>query len=545
MSRKPRVLIVDDLQEWREQLVEVLEGDGFIADSASSADQALKQLEEELFHVLVLDIRMKDADHTNADGIHMLSRLKDHHWNKAVKVIMLSAFGTKEQMRFAFKDHDVADFVAKDQFNNSSFLENVRQVLKEEMQINLALELEWEQAIGPEQVILHMEKYGASVGNDASLRQRMVAELDDLLCRLFYNAQGIVVRPLIPGHSGSGVLRVLPYYSSGGSGRPWVVKYGSLRAIMQEYQNFDTFVAPFIDGRRSTTVLGMRCAPHLAGIIYSQLGPSSEHVESLGHFYQRMDVSSIKEVIDCLFLQTCSPWYASPGLLRPYNLTNSYQRSLGYTPHELEHALTQLKSVRVKERLFFTRLGGNTRGFSNPLHFMGHATFIRPTYECFTHGDFNPDNILVDEARHTWLIDFQSTGSGHILRDIATLDAVIRFQLLTSDDATLDERLKMEEALCSINRFSQLEQLVTRFETENSKLRKAYELVIYLRTIARRQVERSANDLIDEYYIALAYIALGTLRYSALSDVQREHALLSASLLADYLEQADEDWPSS
>ncbi len=540
MSRLARVLIMDDLQQWQEQLVEVLRSNNFYADSAPTAEQVLKRLEEDFYHVLVLDIRMNDADHTNVAGIQLLSSLRERGWNDAVKVIMLSAYGTQEQMRISFKDYDVADFVSKDQFNNPNFLAIVQQVFEQEMQINLSLEIQWEQVTGPEQAILDLETHTASLKHNAALRKHLPDELEDLLCRLFFNAQGVVLKPFTPGHSGSGILRALPYYSPGGRGRQVIVKFGRAQAILQEHKNYSNYVVPYIGGGRSTTVLGMRSTPHLGAIIYSLLGAASEHVESLRQFYQHGSVSDIKEVIDRLFLHTCGPWYASTGPLLPQNLTTSYQRSLGYTAHELEHAVAQLKSVRVRERLFFTRLE-NGPGFTNPLYLTERTAFICSTYECFTHGDFNPDNIFVDEARYTWLIDFQSTGPGHILRDVATLDAVIRFQLLTSDDATLDERFRMEKALCSIDRFSQVEQLATRFQTENSKLKKAYELVIYLRTIARRQVERSANDRIDEYYIALAYIALGTLRYSTLTDVQREHALLSASLLADYLEQAEDE----
>ena len=538
MNRMPRVLIVDDLQKWQEQLVNILNRNGFYADSAPTADQALKRLEEELFHVLVLDIRMNDADHTNVDGIEMLTRLKERHWNDTVKVIMLSAYGTQEQMRTAFKDYDVADFVSKDHLNNPSFLDNVRQVFEQEMEINLSLEIQWEQVAGPEQVIPQPEGNGNAGKQGAAFRKRMAVELDDLLCRLFSNAQCIVVKPFIPGHSGSGVLRALPFYASAGGGHPWVVKFGNLQAILQEHRNFETFVAPFVGGGRSTTVLGMRCTPHLGGIIYSQLGATSEHVESLGHFYQRTDEPAIREVINRLFLQTCSQWYASPGFSRPYNLTHNYQRLLGYTQRELEQAVMQLKSVQGRERLFFVRLN-SVRNFTNPLRSIEHEPFIRTTYECFTHGDFNPDNILVDESRNSWLIDFQSTGPGHILRDIATLDAVVRFQLLTSEEATLDERLTMEDALYSIDRFSQVEQLMTLFSTQNRALEKAYATVVHLRTIAHRLVELSANDRLGEYYIALLYIALDTLRYSTLPEIQREHALLSASLLVDRLERSE------
>jgi hypothetical protein len=46
---------------------------------------------------------------------------------------------------------------------------------------------------------------------------------------------------------------------------------------------------------------------------------------------------------------------------------------------------------------------------------------------------------------------------------------------------------------------------------------------------------QNPGDDIREYFIALFYYALNTARFSWLSKTQREHALLSASLLADHL----------
>jgi len=107
--------------------------------------------------------------------------------------------------------------------------------------------------------------------------------------------------------------------------------------------------------------------------------------------------------------------------------------------------------------------------------------------------------------------------------------------LLTTEEASLKERLQMEEALCGIERFSQVQRLETEFSTTNQALSKAYATVLHLRTLAGKLVERNPNADLSEYHIALFYTALNTLRFSSLAEVQREHALLSASLLADRL----------
>jgi DNA-binding response OmpR family regulator len=117
MNRQGRILVVDDLESWREELVETLQHDGLYADSASSVTEALQRLDKTLYHLLVLDIRLEDADHTNEDGISLLGELDKRGMSDATKIIMLSAHDTKEHMRMAFRDYKVTDFLSKDKFS--------------------------------------------------------------------------------------------------------------------------------------------------------------------------------------------------------------------------------------------------------------------------------------------------------------------------------------------------------------------------------------------------------------------------------------------
>jgi hypothetical protein len=218
-------------------------------------------------------------------------------------------------------------------------------------------------------------------------------------------------------------------------------------------------------------------------------------------------------------------------------LTEDYQRLFEYTLETLEQVVfEQLTTVQGKQKLRFNHLKGK-RTFTNPFLALSVAgtSLTLPTYLCITHGDFNQRNLLVDSNGHAWMIDFQETSQSHILRDVAMLDSVIRFQLLTAEEATLQERLHMEEVLCTIERFNQVEQLATRLSTTNRALAKAYTIVVHLRTLARRLGEQNPSDDMNEYYTALLYNALSTLQFFSLSSVQREHALLCASLLVDRL----------
>ncbi len=534
MSRQGRVLVVDDLRPWREQLVETLQREGLYADSASSVTEVLQRLDETFYHILVLDIRLVDADPLNQAGIDLLDELDRRGLGEALKIIILSAYGTQGQMRLAFKNHKVADFLSKEHFTRKMFLESVRQALSEDARVNLDLTIHWQEVSGPEQVVANLEIKGTRVKRDPALRNRMALELDDLLCRLFDDAESVLVRPMTQGLSVTGVLWAQPFYSNGG-GHAVVVKYGDFRKIEEEYSNFKKYVKPFIGGGRNSAIQELRRTPYLGGMLYSLLGADDERLEDFGSFYHHADVSLINDVLDRLFLDTCGAWYANAGQLRPYNLTEDYQQLLGLAQEKLEHPFTELqRSVHGTQKLTFKSLNSD-RSFKNPVLGMAGPPLVRTTYTCITHGDFNQHNLLIDQAGHTWLIDFLRTGIGHILHDVAQLDSEIRFVLLSSEKATLGERLHLEEKLNSIDRFSQLEQLIDPFPTENQALARAYTTVVHLRILARKLVAQNRSDDMSEYYIALFYYAVNMLRFSSLPLGQREHALLSASILADRL----------
>jgi thiamine kinase-like enzyme len=221
--------------------------------------------------------------------------------------------------------------------------------------------------------------------------------------------------------------------------------------------------------------------------------------------------------------------------LTPHDLTTEYQQLLGFSPEILNKTLSDnLKSVQGKQKLHFKALS-NGRTFTNPILTLANKQFIKPTYVCTTHGDLHPNNILVDHTGYVWLIDFEDTGPGHILRDIVLLDSIVRCELLKPEEATLDERLEMEEILCSVDRFSQLESITDRFQTNNRAILKAYMTAVHLRKIAHKLVIQNPSDDISEYYIALFYCTINSIRFLFIPNLQRQHALLCASLLCERL----------
>lgn len=535
--RSGRILVVDDEERWRELLLDTLSSDGFEVDTAASKPEALALLSARLYHLAVLDIRMELQDSYNEQGMELLRELEYLQYGEVIRVIILSAFGSEEQMREAFRDYRAADFVDKKKnFLDTVFLERVRDSFRT-MEINLDLEISWQRGSSALKAVEGLTIEGSRIraARDAAVAERCALELEDLFCRLFHNARQLLLHPLgAAGLSGTGVLWAQPVYDHGG-GRAVVVKFGAAGLIEKEYRNFVKYVQPYVGGGRSTHAQTRRRTPRLGGIVYSLLGEEGEQLEDFATFYRRSDTAAVLQAIDHLFGNTCKAWYASPGHVHILDLTRRYTEGLGIKPEALERAWREgLKTVQGKDQLHFSGLTGR-RTVRNPFPFLAGQSIEVSSYEIITHGDFNDQNILVDAGGRCWLIDFQGTGPGHILRDIAQLDAAVRIRLLPPEEATLDERLALEEALNAPDSFRLAATLASQPFAGNQALSKVYATCAHLRGLAARLVAGNPTADIAEYYAASLFSSLNMIRFLALPHLTREHALLSAGLFAERL----------
>ena len=543
MGRSRRVLIVDYDQHWRETLMDVFLKENMYVQAVSSVEQALNKLNEDFFHLIILDIQMVKDEKGIKETFYFLENLISIGINNVIKVIILTEHANNDTMKIAFREYQVADFLFKKEYDTSTFIEDVQRVFIKEPQNNFVLKIDWQGYSGSEQIVRNHLWNDSSLNLRPALLHKVAAELEDLLCQLFFQAERITVRPLLDSPNMTSSLLVEPLYSTefnnnimSFKGHNVVIKLGSVKKIEEEYRYFKEYVETFIDRGRNISVLNVARTPLLGGIMYSLARGNNDQWEDFGKFFLNADIRQIEEILHEIFFHTCRTWYANSGSLQTHNLTKDYQQLFGFTFEDLGFLVSNhLKSVQAKNFLYFSSLTTQRRLFTNPLKVCATRSFIFSTYVCITHGNLNQHNILVENNKQVWLVDFQHTSPGHILRDVSQLDTTIRFHLLRAEDATLDERLAMEEALCSVDRFSQVEQLVDTFSTENKVILKVYNTVVCLRRLARMLIMSNPADDMSEYYVALLYNSLHTLGISALSVVQREHALLCASILAERL----------
>lgn len=527
-TRPYRALLLDDGAEWRRMIGKTLRGSAFVVDEASDPRAAALLAEQCTYHLLIFDIKMKEQG-DDREGLDLL-----HDWHIEGKtepaiVVVISQHAGAERTREAFKDYGAADVLDKRKFDNSVFGERMLALLREKLHFNPALQIGWVHGTNEaSEAIVNLKIAGTRIKRNTPLHTRILSELDDLLCRLFWKADSILVSSMPTGRSGAGILRVDPIFSNG-PGTPVVVKFGNVADIKAERQNYEDFVESRLT--RVTSIVNRARTQLVGGICYRLLG--ADEFEPYAAFYSRENPEDIRQVIDNLFLSTCQHWYTHTKGPNMLDLAAEYREILGMSAENLAGAWKELKTVQGAATLKFESL--NTVGtIKNPIP-LAQSSFSSHWYLCDTHGDLNGGNILIDPERKTWLIDFLRTGPGHVLRDHAFLDVYTRCALLGAGEATLDERLVLENALLQLRGVDATGVPMGRLGSENTALLKAFDTSRYLRALAAKHGRHRIATEMADYDLAMMFYAMNMIRFYHLSTVQKEHGLLAAGLLAERL----------
>lgn len=96
-----RVLIVDDLPDWRTTLSGLLRVGGYNVQVASTMEEALSLLKQEYFHVAILDIRLDETDERNKDGLVLMHQINRKF--PLTAIIILTGYADVKMVRDALQ----------------------------------------------------------------------------------------------------------------------------------------------------------------------------------------------------------------------------------------------------------------------------------------------------------------------------------------------------------------------------------------------------------------------------------------------------------
>ncbi len=138
---KPKILVVDDERDICKALAFLLGQEGYAVTTANSGEQAIQQLNEEHFDVVLTDLKMGKID-----GMGVLEKVKD--MTPDTKVIMMTAFASLESAIEAMK-RGAVDYIVKP-FHNEEIKLAIKRILEQKRLVieNIALKQQISQRQG-------------------------------------------------------------------------------------------------------------------------------------------------------------------------------------------------------------------------------------------------------------------------------------------------------------------------------------------------------------------------------------------------------------
>lgn len=106
-KKRPLILIVEDHLETR-TFLEMLLGEDYEIDTAESASEALRRVQQRAFDLFLIDIALRDS----IDGTALVGMLRTQEEHKITPMIAMTAHQLQEDRQY-YLDHGFDDYVGK------------------------------------------------------------------------------------------------------------------------------------------------------------------------------------------------------------------------------------------------------------------------------------------------------------------------------------------------------------------------------------------------------------------------------------------------
>jgi CheY-like chemotaxis protein len=100
---RDKILIVDDLPDWRRTLSVLLSDAGYEVQVTESSVGALRLLEKNKFDLAVVDLRLDESNEDDEGGLELAAEIKQC-WPD-VKIVLITGSVTPEKLRRAFQSN--------------------------------------------------------------------------------------------------------------------------------------------------------------------------------------------------------------------------------------------------------------------------------------------------------------------------------------------------------------------------------------------------------------------------------------------------------
>lgn len=121
---RKRILVVDDVPDWRKQLQDILESE-YEVRTVDSYEAALPVIQNREVELVIVDLRLNPTDDNNRQGLNLLAKLSDYRIN----AIVLTGYPEQEIKEEAEEKYYAFDFIDKSSLAGN--FQRIRDVVRE------------------------------------------------------------------------------------------------------------------------------------------------------------------------------------------------------------------------------------------------------------------------------------------------------------------------------------------------------------------------------------------------------------------------------
>jgi CheY-like chemotaxis protein len=529
---KPRILFVENDPIARVPYQALLMDWGYepvlaMGTGKALLDDAKKQAREKRCVLALIDLRLvDDDDEQDMSGLTLAEDLRPY-----LHPIILSGYENQSLLRNLLRNHKDIPFFAKQDRRD-----------------------EFQKALDTEAAKVSASKRGLQFEGTETLNDFMKSSLakeigeysdqiPDIFAQLFPTAAKLRFEKLDswmePSNISSAVRPnsiVLKVYED--NLEPWVVKLARAGKIQQEVKNYYGFIARKLTGNFVAQLMQRAIRWDIGGAAYSYVGGNG--TRTFTHYYKEQTIGDIEEILSTFFSEVWRKYYEQPHRELDASLFNLYSRVWGsdwyekcmgdFASRECRRLEGILKEIDLPQPIEWI--------LNKIINAQKDISMMNVIHTTITHGDIHGDNLLVDNKRNVWVIDFERCGEGHILQDFIELEADI-FNRIEARNVNPSAYFKMCLFVLKQKTIQGFEEADTL--SKDPRIEKALKTISVLRSLALRctRITDSREYLFGLLFNMVFHAALIHKRDTEKSDLP----LLLASLICHRLDHWDEAWP--
>lgn len=400
---------------------------------------AKEQARQHRCHLALVDMRLVDnEDASDQSGLRLIKELAP------LPAFVVSGYGSLQTASQAIRESGAIAFIGKEE-GPRRLRSAIEKFFQDHCRDTMyGGEVRWAHTWKPEQIIGELFEADVPVQPD---------EIECVVRRLFNDPPLNQARTLrlatITGATRSvrthSLRHSVVFKASADDFQPVFIKFAPVEQVEAEQQNYLLHIKNQLPGDRHSDLKQHTAVGFVGGVRYGFMGPDIRKFTTLAERLPTMTEQQVRQCLETFFRDI---WRAKYHQRKQSNesLFCAYKRAWGEKWVERMRAfplgaawitfhLDPALSIDLPNPIAWLqrRVGLAQPGAEDVTAGLVHYTAV-------THGDLHCRNIFVDKHDEPWVIDYERTGEGPILRDFVELELDLLLQYLEIhplDDASL------------------------------------------------------------------------------------------------------------